>query len=274
MEGLIAIGKDIRLSRILRRDGKALILAMDHGLEHGPRDFIDASLDPLNIVGKIIDVIDAVMATPGVIRRLHSVLKHADIALIVKITGKTELRPHDKQLLQSTFFSVDDAIAMGADAIAMTVYWGSPYEDKMLARWREIHQKASRLGLPMLQLAYPRPINKSKTDPEVVAYAARAAAEVGADLIKTYYTGSRESFSYVVKSALGVPVLMSGGPKREKSIDFLKDVEDVIAAGGRGAVVGRNIFNHENPRAMAKAIREVIHDGLSAEEAAKRNGLL
>lgn len=139
--------------------------------------------------------------------------------------------------------------------------------------WSRAASKARRLGLPLLQLAYPRPPNRPRNDPEAVAYAVRAAAEVGADVIKTYYTGSRESFSKAIKASLGVPVLMSGGPERQRPVDFLKDLEDAMAAGAAGAVVGRNVFNSRDPRAVARAVSAIVHDSLSAEEAARRAGL-
>jgi len=106
-------------------------------------------------------------------------------------------------------------------------------------------------------------------DVEVVRYGVRAAIESGADLIKTYYTGSLESFKRVVEAAAGVPVLMSGGPARERFIDFLRDVENVVKAGGRGVAVGRNVFRHRNPAGAIKAIMKVVHDGLDPEEAVK-----
>lgn len=263
------VGKRIRLGRILKND-KAVIFAFDHGVEHGPSDFPPEHIDPRVILEKVVDAgIDAIMMLPGTARLTWDVWGNKT-ALIVKVTGKTNLRPKDERLLQSPFGFVDEAVALGADAVAATVYWGSQYEDLMLQRWFTIREAAETYGLPCLQLAYPRgPSITNRYDVEIVRYGARAAAESGADIIKTYYTGSPETFREVVKAASGVPVLMSGGQRREKEIDFLTDVWNVMRAGGKGVVVGRNIFQHKNPKGMIKAVKAIVHEDKTPDEALK-----
>ncbi len=264
-----SIGKRIRLSRILS-DGRAVIFAFDHGVEHGPGDFPPEHIDPKVILSKVVEAgVDAIMMLPGMARLTWDVWGNKT-SLVVKVTSKTNLRPEEEKLLQSIFGYVEDAVALDADAIAATVYWGSPYEDDMLELWFTVRYAAENYGLPCLQLAYPRgPTIHNRFDVEIVRYGARAAAESGADLIKTYYTGDLETFREVVKAASGVPVLMSGGPRREKEIDFLRDVWNVIQAGGKGVVVGRNVFQHPRPQAMLKAINAIVHEDKTPEEAIK-----
>ncbi len=281
MEPYQSIGIKRRLGRFFRRDGRALIFAMDHGFEHGPTDFEPAweHVDPKTIIRKVVRAgIDGVMMLPGIVRMAGTELK-ADTGLMVKLTSKTELRPKEEQLMQSQLAFVEDAIKLGADAIAATVYWGSPAEDAMMRQFAEIASYAHDLGFPVVQFAYPRGpyINEKygkKEDYRVVMYGARAAAETGADMIKTYWTGSRETFAKVVEAAAGVPVLLSGGAKTESPVDFLKLVWEVIEAGGAGAVVGRNIFQREDPAPMIKALLRVVHRNEDPEEAAKAEGLL
>jgi len=263
------VGKQLRLRRILP-DGRGVVFAFDHGVEHGPRDFPEEYIDPRVIVGKVVEAgVDAVMMLPATAYLTRDVWA-GKTSLIVKVTSKTNLRPENERLLQSIFGYVEDAVALGADAVAATVYWGSQYEDVMLKQWFEVKRMADRYGYPCLQLSYPRgPAIKDMYDVEVVRYGVRAAIESGADLIKTYYTGSLESFRRVVEAAAGVPVLMSGGAVREKFIDFLRDVENVVKAGGRGVVVGRNVFRHRNPAGAIKAVMKIVHDGLAPEEAIK-----
>ena len=264
-----SIGKRVRLSRILP-DGKGVVFAFDHGVEHGPSDFPSAFVDPRVIIEKVVSAdVDCIMMLPGMARLTHDIWM-GKVALIVKITSKTNLRPEESKLVQSVFGFVEDAVALGADAVAATIYWGSPYEDVMLERWFAIRNAADSLGLPCLQLAYPRgPTIKNMYDVEIVRYAARAAAESGADLIKTYYTGSKESFTEVVKAASGIPVLMSGGPKVERAVDFLRVVKNVMEAGARGVVIGRNVFQHKNPKGMTKAIMAIVHEGKEPDEVIK-----
>ena len=261
------VGKRVRLSRILP-DGRSIIFAFDHGIEHGPSDFPPDRKDARIVIREVVEAgVDAIMTTPGV-AILTSDIWAGRVPLIVKVTGKTVLRPGDEQMLQSPIGGVREAVSLGADAIAATVYWGSKFEDYMLERWARLREEADSVGMPVLQLAYPRgPSIKNRYSVEVVAYGARAAVEVGADLIKTYYTGSSETFREVVEAASGVPVLMSGGPKTENPIDFLRSVEGVMKAGGRGVVVGRNVFQSKDMRSMVKALRMIVHEGATAEEA-------
>lgn len=263
-------GKYVRLKRIMP-DGKSVILALDHGFEYGPSDFPREHLNPRVIVSKVVEAgVDAVMVLSGVARMIYDVVA-GKVALIVKLTSKTNLRPEDGRMIQSPIATVRGAIALGADAVAATVYWGSQYEHEMVKQWSVIKGEAESYGLPALQLAYPRgPKIENMYDVEIVRYGVRAAVECGADIIKTYYTGSTETFKMVVEAASGVPVLMSGGPRRDRPIDFLKDVKSVMDAGGRGVVVGRNVFQHRDPTAMARAIVAIVHEGLDVDEAARK----
>ena len=281
MEAYQNVGIKRRLKRFFRRDGRALIFAMDHGFEHGPTDFEEhwEHVNPRIIIRKVVRAgIDGVMMLPGVARLAVDELK-PDTGLMIKLTSKTNLRPKGEQLLQSQLAFVEDAVKLGADAIAATVYWGSPQEDVMMRQFAEIASYAHDLGFPVVQFAYPRGpyINEKygkKEDYRVVMYGARAAVESGADMIKTYWTGSRETFAKVVDAAAGVPVLLSGGAKTKDPVDFLKLVWEVIEAGGAGAVVGRNIFQRENPEPFIKALLKVVHRNEDPEEAAKAEGLL
>ncbi len=267
-----SIGKSVRLSRILDERG-TLVFAFDHWFEHGPSDFSADRLDPRTILEKVVGAgVDAVMLTPGD-ARLFADIWAGRTALIVKVTGKTSLRPERERLLQSPIGSVEDAVRLGADAVAATVYWGSPMEDVMLERWIAIREAAEMYGLPVLQLAYPRgPSIRNRYELDIVLYGVRAAVQVGADLIKTYYTGSQASFAKVVEAASGIPVMMSGGPKREKMVDFLRDLKAVREAGAIGAVVGRNIFQSRDIERATQLCKAVLTGRASPEDAAE--GLL
>jgi class I fructose-bisphosphate aldolase len=270
MHTVSSVGKTIRLNKILGNgDGKAVMLAMDHGIEHGPSDFPAAHLDPKVIIGKVVDAgVDAIMVPRGIARLTWESWANKT-ALVVKLTGKTTLRPPENEFTQDPIATVKDAVALGADGVSATVYWGAPQEDRMLAQFTAIASECEVFGMPLLNLAYPRgPHMQRKEDVEIVRYAARAAAEVGADLIKTYYTGSRETFAEVVK-ACPVPVLMSGGAKAKTPLEFLKVVQAIMEAGAAGVVVGRNVFQHDRPGAVIKAIMKMVHEGADAETAAK-----
>ena len=116
---------------------------------------------------------------------------------------------------------------------------------------------------------YPRGKNiANPNDVEVVAHAARAGAELGADIIKTNYTGDPDSFRKVVKGC-PVPVVIAGGPKTETDMEFLKMIEGALQAGARGVAIGRNVFQHKDPVKMTRAISAIVNKGKNADEAIK-----
>jgi len=262
------IGKRVRLNRVLK-EGKGVIFAFDHGFEHGPSDFSEGSLDPRDVIKRVVEAgFDAIMMNKGIAEATAD-LWAGRIPFILKSTGKTSLRPKELQFMQYHIGSVHDAVALGADGVAGTVYWGAPEEGVMASNFARLVARCDALGLPSLILSYPRgPAIKDSSDPEVVAYAARASSELGADIIKTHYTGSVESFRRVVRLA-SVPVMLSGGVKAEEPRAFFEVVAAVLEAGGAGVVVGRNVFQSRRPVGMGAALMGMVHEGLSPEEAVK-----
>lgn len=262
------IGKRVRLSRVLK-GGKAVIFAFDHGFEHGPSDFSEGSLDPRDVIKRAVEAgFDAIMMNKGIAEATVD-LWAGRVPLILKTTGKTSLRPKELQFMQYPIGSLRDALALGADGAAGTVYWGAPEEGVMASNFARLAAECDASGMPSLILSYPRgPAIKDSSDPDVVAYAARASSELGADIIKTHYTGSVESFRRVVRLA-SVPVMLSGGVKTEDPRAFLEVVGAVLEAGGAGVVVGRNVFQSSRSVGMGAALRGMVHDGLSPDEAVK-----
>jgi class I fructose-bisphosphate aldolase len=117
---------------------------------------------------------------------------------------------------------------------------------------------------------YPRgEAIKNDTAPEIVAYAARTGLEVGADAVKIKYTGEVESFRWAVKSAGKTRVFMSGGPKAPSEADFLKQVREALDAGATGLAVGRNVWQSADPIKMARALRTLVIENRSVEEAVR-----
>ena len=124
-------------------------------------------------------------------------------------------------------------------------------------------------GMPLIAMMYPRgPKVKSEHGPEYVKLAARIGSELGADIVKTNYTGSPDTFRDVVKGC-SVPVVIAGGPKMDTEKDLLQMVYDAVQVGGAGVAFGRNIFQAENPTLLVKRLCSVVHKGLTLEEAEK-----
>ncbi|MDL5502210.1 MAG: class I fructose-bisphosphate aldolase family protein, partial [Candidatus Methanoperedens sp.] len=163
--------------------------------------------------------------------------------------------------------TVEEAIKMGADAVSVHINIGSETEADQLQKLGSVAEQCDSWGMPLIAMMYPRGKGiKNPNDPELVAHVARAGAELGADIIKTNYTGDIDSFRAVVEGC-PAPVVMAGGPKTNTDEEFLEMVRGAIDAGGRGVAIGRNVFQHENPTTMTRALTLVVHKGLSVEDA-------
>jgi len=245
---------------------KGMLLAYDQGLEHGPsKDFNQKSVEP----SYILEIAEKGKFT-GIIFQKGVAEKYYDgkVPLIVKVNGKTSLPKGEPVATQNC--SVKYAKDLGAKGVGYTIYLGSTHESVMLNEFGKIHQEAHELGLAAIAWVYPRGESvPNDSAPEIVAYAARAGLEAGADAVKIKYTGDPESFRWAVKSAGAAKVFMSGGPKAPTDEAFLKQVKGVIDAGGSGLAVGRNVWQHDRPLEMAAALRRVIFNGQSVETALK-----
>jgi DhnA family fructose-bisphosphate aldolase class Ia len=165
------------------------------------------------------------------------------------------------------FFSVEDAINVGADAVIINAFIGGRSEVDCFRVATKMASDCLKLGVPCAFEPIPSgKMVKNEFSPEMIAFACRMAAEFGADFIKTLYTGDPESFKYVT-TRCPIPVLMAGGPKLDSERSLLEAVKGMIEGGGSGIFVGRNVWQHQNPQAMLAALRKVIHENASVEEA-------
>lgn len=246
--------KEERMAPFLT-NGRSMLLAYDQGLEHGPsKDFNDKNVDPRMIMETAAKGgFNGVVFQKGVAERFYD----GKVPLIVKLNGKSSLpkgEPISRQLC-----SVEQAISLGAKGVGYTIYLGSEHEHKMLSEFGDIQEEAHEEGIPAIAWIYPRGAAvQNDTSKEIVAYAARTGLELGADAVKIKYTGDPESFSWAVKAAAGVKVFMSGGPKAPTDEDFLQQVRGVIQAGATGLAVGRNVWQNQDPLAMAAKLKKTI----------------
>lgn len=252
-------GKEKRLRRIFREDGKTVIVPMDHGVTSGP---IRGLLDMQGIVQKLTaGGADAVVLHKGIIKNVDT----GRLGLIIHASASTKLGPDANRKVRVC--SVEEAIRLGCDAVSVHVNVGATQEPEMLMKLGAISDECDSWGLPLLAMMYPRgPKVKSEHDPDVVAHAARLGAELGADVVKTNYTGDFESFRRVVQSC-PVPVIIAGGPKADTVRKVLEMVHDAVKAGCAGVSIGRNVFQHRDPTVMTKAIVGIVHEGMSVDEA-------
>ncbi len=246
----------ISIKKITKKD-RALFLAYDQGLEHGPVEFSDENVDPL----KIIDIarkgkFTAMIFQKGIADKYKSEIKKSKVPLIIKLNGKTNLvkeEPMSEQLC-----TVKEAIKLGAVAVGYTIYIGSKYESKMLKEFENIERDAHKAGIPVIAWVYPgKKEIPGKTEDEVMAYAARIALEIGADIAKIKYTGNPDALKWAVKSAGRCRLVLSGGAKTT-DLQILQEAKDAVNAGAMGLAIGRNIWQNENPLYIAKKVRSII----------------
>lgn len=257
------IGKQIRMERIMNREnGRTVIVPLDHGVTVGP---IPGIVDMKDAIGKIVGGgANAIVIHKGVVRMGHRGHGH-DVGLIVHLSASTSLSPDpNSKVLVCT---VEEAIKLGADGVSIHVNIGAEDEKEMLKDFGDISKQCQAWGMPLLAMMYTRGKKiKSESDVAVVRHSARVAAELGADIVKVNYTGDAESFRSVVEGC-GVPVLIAGGEKAENDIDVLKNIKNAVLAGGGGVSIGRNVFQHDNPATMIKAINAIVHEDASVSEA-------
>ena len=259
-------GKKRRLKRIFRDDNRTGIVPMDHGVTVGP---VSGLVNMQEIVNKLLQGgVDAVVLHRGVAKHVDT----GNAGLIIHLSGITKLGPDPNNKVQVC--SVEEAVRIGADAVSVHVNVGAEQEDKMLVKLGRVADDCDRYGVPLLAMMYPRGKKiQNQHAVDVVAHAARLGAELGADIVKTNYTGDAETFKEVVRSCY-VPVIIAGGPKVETAREVLQMVHGSMKAGGAGFSIGRNVFQHENPIKMVKALSAIVHRGASVEEASKTLGEL
>jgi fructose-bisphosphate aldolase/2-amino-3,7-dideoxy-D-threo-hept-6-ulosonate synthase len=256
-------GKTIRLRRILDAEARrAVIIPMDHGVSSGPLAGIE------DIHGTIKKVArggaTAVVVHKGIVQSMPDG-PYPDIGIIVHLSASTGLgRSPDSKTIVS---GVRQALRLGADAVSVHVNVGSDAERDMLRDLGAVADECVEWGVPLLAMAYPRgPSIKDQFEVGVVKHAARVAAELGADIVKTNYTGDIATFREVVRGC-PVPVVIAGGPKLDSDLALLKMVRDSVDAGGSGVSIGRNVFQHASVEGMTRAIADIVLRGASAEEA-------
>jgi putative autoinducer-2 (AI-2) aldolase len=250
-------GERNRLSRIIKPDTKrTVMLAVDHGYFLGPTHKLEnaqATIKPLLLYA------DALMLTRGILRT--SVDPDADVPVVLRISGGSSIIGQDLSN-EGITTSIDEAIRLNAAAVALSIFIGTEYEHQTLMNLSHLVDQAEPYGLPVLAVTA---VGKElgKRDMRFLALSCRIAAELGASFVKTYYC---DEFEKVVEGC-PVPVVIAGGPKLETELDALVMARDAIEKGAVGVDMGRNIWQSPHPVAMIKAVRAVVHQKMSPEDA-------
>lgn len=247
-------GLENRLARIIRKDGRTVMLAVDHGYFLGPTSGLEV---PHKTIEPLLPYADSLMLTRGVLRT--SVDADTDIPIILRVSGGNSIL--DKELSNEEItVGIEEAIRLNVSAMALSIYVGGEYEHQTLINLSKLVDEGEKYGIPVLAVTA---VGKEMTrDTKYLGLCCRIAGELGAHFVKTYYC---EEFEKVVETC-PIPVVIAGGKKIPEK-DALQLAYNAVQRGAVGVDMGRNIFQSRNPVAMIQAVRAVVHKNKSVEEA-------
>jgi class I fructose-bisphosphate aldolase len=257
------------MNRLQLKD-KALVVAMDHARTLG---LVDGLQNPGKILEEVIAAgADGVMTSYGVVKRYRDQLI-GRIPTFLRLDGGPSIYREDwlKYTEWSLLHTVEDARALGVDGVCVMCFLGGDVELKTFEIVARVVRDCRGDGLPVMVEALPcidTPRIRKPLAPEMMASAARIAFEHGADIVKTYYTGTTEGFRKVTGNC-PVPVLIAGGAKMDTVEAALTVVHGAMQAGGKGVVFGRNIWQNSNIHGVMASLRAIIHHGAAVEKAMK-----
>ncbi|MEL7609551.1 MAG: fructose-bisphosphate aldolase [Bacillota bacterium] len=250
-----------RLRRIFAADGKTVIVAMDHGTALPVNPALDRT-------GEILEAVvrggaDAVLVSYGIAKKYADIL--GDIGVIVRADGGYSSLSGANGYPR-LLHSVEDALRVGADAVACNGFPGLPYEADCMKNVSELARQGAEWNVPLMAEMLPGGFGTEvpKT-PENVRLAARMGCEYGADIIKTTFAGTTEQFRQVIEASYR-PVVVLGGEAVSDLDSLFACIEQSMIAGARGVAIGRNVWKHPNPEAVTRALVELVHGGGKAAQ--------
>jgi len=248
-------GMKNRLSRIIKPDtGRAVMLAVDHGYFLGPTSGLE---EPAKTIKPLLPFADSLMLTRGVLRNCVDATE--DIPIVLRVSGGNSIVGEDLSN-EGITVAIKDALRLNVAAVALSIYIGSKYEHQTLINLAKLIDEAQGYGIPVLAVTA---VGKEMArDARYLSLCCRIAAELGAQIVKTYYC---DDFQKVIKTC-PIPVVIAGGKKIPER-DALQLAYNAISKGAVGVDMGRNIFQSENPVAMIKAVREIVHKKATAQKA-------
>src|SRR6266851_1742223 len=250
-----------RYQRLFGSDGRSVVIAMDHGTTDGA---VAGFENPERVLEQVIaGGADAILTSIGIARHFSKQLK--DVGLMIRCDGATSpFLERPRELI----ISIDDVLTTGADAAAAMYIPGIVNGHGSTIYFPRLAAEAHRWNIPVMAEALPYGFEEHPAARAVdqVADTCRMAAENGADVVKTFYTGESESFRKVIRSCY-VPVLVLGGPKTHGDREFLASIRGALDAGAVGVVIGRNVWQATSPTGMTQALAALVHRDASVDDA-------
>jgi DhnA family fructose-bisphosphate aldolase class Ia len=265
-----SMGKQLRMRRVFR-NGKALVLPMDHPIYFGPQKGTE---DP----GKLVALArehgaTAVLLTAGALR--SAVSEVGDLGIIMRIdTTLSQMGGPDT--IMHLLHSAEEAAAIGADMVVLNCYLGigdAEIESALLKKLASVSAECERIGMPLCgeiipRVSYKDPAQKMPTSADL-ATAIRFGLEYGCDVVKTVYNGDPDGYAAAVATG-HLPVIMAGGPKTNDELAIFQQLHEAMTHGASGAAIGRRVWGSDRPADTLDVIRAIVLEGISADEAVRR----
>jgi len=247
-------GMSHRMSRVMGPGGRAVMLAVDHGYFMGPTSGLE---NPGRTIAPLLPFADSLMLTRGVLRT--SVDPAAPRAVVLRVSGGASILRELSN--EDVTVAMEDALRLGVSAVALSIFVGAEFEKQTLVSLARLVDEGQRYGMPVLAVTA---VGKDMArDARYLGLACRIAAEQGAHLVKTYYCVDFES----VVGSCPIPIIVAGGKKTSER-EALELTFNSVTHGAVGVDMGRNIFQAADPVGMIRAVRAIVHDQASVEDAA------
>ena len=247
-------GKSLRMSKIIPNNVKgSCIVPIDHAVTYGP---IEGLENHCKSVAQVIEGgANALIMHKGALTKVYDYTELLDANYIMHLSASTTFSSN--KAFKVIVGSVEEAIKLGAVGVSIHMSLGIAEESRMLRDFGNIAEKCNEWGMPLLAMMY---LNNSSDERDIleVCHAARLAQELGADIVKIDYPGSGELMEKILEG-VQIPVVIAGGSRQEDDRNLLEMIESSMEAGAAGVSIGRNIFQHENPRLITYVINQLIH---------------
>lgn len=236
--------------------GHSVMLACDHGYFMGPTSHLE---DPRKTIEPLYQYADALAVTRGVLRNCVNPLW--DVPIVLRVSGGTSILQEDLSD-EGITTSMDEATRLNVSAVAISIFVGTAHEKQTLLSLSKLVDEGEERGMPVMAITA---VGKEleKRDARYLSLSCRVAAEIGCHIVKTYYC---EGFSKVVQGC-PVPIVVAGGPKLKTERDAFELAFNALNEGAIGVDMGRNIWQNNNPVGMIRAIRAIVHERATVQDA-------
>lgn len=254
-----SLSKNLRT--FFKADGRTTILPIDHGTAIP----VPELRDPRRLIASVRDFCDGFVVNYGLARVAEGELLGRGVCLRTDVYKPAAPGNRDHGSYQ--VYGAEEAMRVGARAVMNMLYTHHPEEDRLFCECACLISECHRHGLPVILEALPYGIGRpAEYTVENVRLAVRAAGELGADVVKTAYPGDQHGFAAIVAESL-VPVIVLGGAASADEVAVLGSVREALDAGAAGVAIGRNVWQHARPAAMARALHLLVHEDAALSQA-------